>query len=85
MASNTSSVDLISERYGYALYDLASENKCIDDIINNFDSVDKVLKESSDLKRVIQSPVVNSEIKLNILLKIFSKSGKPSSYSSFEF
>ena len=73
MASNTSSADLISERYGYALYDLASENKCIDDIINNFDSVDKVLKESSDLKRVIQSPLVNSEIKLNILLKIFSK------------
>ena len=73
MASNISSVDLISERYGYALYDLAAENKCIDDIINNFDSVDKVLKESSDLKRVIQSPLVNSEVKLNILLTIFSK------------
>ena len=45
MASNTTSFDLISERYGYALYDLAAENKCIDDIINNFDSIDKVLKK----------------------------------------
>ena len=73
MASNTTSFDLISERYGYALYDLAAENKCIDDIINNFDSIDKVLKESSDLKKVIQSPLVRSEVKLNILLTIFSK------------
>ena len=32
MASNTLSGDLISERYGAALYDLASEKKCIDDI-----------------------------------------------------
>jgi len=31
MASNTLSGDLISERYGAALYDLASEKKCIDD------------------------------------------------------
>ena len=70
MASNTTSVDLISERYGYALYDLAAENKCIDDIINNFDSIHKVLKESSDLKKVIQSPLVRSEVKLNIFVLI---------------
>ena len=35
MASNTLSGDLISERYGAALYDLASEKKCIDVILND--------------------------------------------------
>ena len=73
MASNTLSGDLISERYGAALYDLASEKKCIDDILNDFELVQKALKESSELRQVIKSPLVNSDEKLNILLKLFSK------------
>ena len=73
MASNTLSGDLISERYGAALYDLASEKKCIDDILNDFQLVQKALKESSELRQVIKSPLVNSDEKLIILLKLFSK------------
>ena len=73
MASNTLSGDLISERYGAALYDLASEKKCIEDILNDFKLIQKALKESSELRQVIKSPLVNSEEKLNILLKIFSQ------------
>ena len=74
MASKISSGDLISERYGSALYDLASKKKCIDSILNDFEVAEKVLKESSELRHVIKSPLVNSDEKLNILLKIFSKS-----------
>ena len=48
MASNTLSGDLISERYGAALYDLASEKKCIDDILNDFELVQNALKERSE-------------------------------------
>ena len=50
MASKISSGDLISERYGSALYDLASEKKCIDSILNDFEVAEKVLKESSELR-----------------------------------
>ena len=67
MASKISSGDLISERYGSALYDLASEKKCIDSILNDFEVAEKVLKESSELRQVIRSPLVNSDEKLNIL------------------
>ena len=74
MASKISSGDLISERYGSALYDLASEKKCIDSILNDFEVAEKVLKESPELRQVIRSPLVNSDEKLNILLKIFSQS-----------
>ena len=74
MASKISSGDLISERYGSALYDLASEKKCIDSILNDFEVAEKVLKENSELRHVIRSPLVNSDEKLNILLKIFSQS-----------
>ena len=73
MASNTLSGDLISERYGSALYDLASEKKCIDDILKDFELLQKALKESSELRQVIKSPLVNSNEKLNILLQLFSK------------
>ena len=73
MSSKISSGDLISQRYGHALYDLASEKKCIDSILNDFEVVEKVMKGSSDLRNVIRSPLVNSDEKLNILLKIFSQ------------
>ena len=71
MTSKISSGDIISDRYASALYDLASEKKCIDEILNDIDTVEKVMKESSELRKVIRSPLVNSEEKLNILLKIF--------------
>ncbi len=74
MTSKISTGDIISNRYGSALYDLASEKKCIDGILNDFEVVEKVMKESSELRQVIRSPLVNSEEKLNILLKIFSGS-----------
>tara|TARA_B100000575_G_C22724117_1_gene434976 strand:+ start:66 stop:623 length:558 start_codon:yes stop_codon:yes gene_type:complete len=74
MTSKISSGDIISDRYGSALYDLASEKKCIDEILNDFDVIEKVMKESSELRQVIRSPLVNSEEKLNILLKIFAGS-----------
>tara|TARA_Y200000002_G_scaffold142350_1_gene117542 strand:+ start:360 stop:959 length:600 start_codon:yes stop_codon:yes gene_type:complete len=73
MASKISSGDLISERYSSALYELASDKKCIDDILVDFKKIEYVFKESSELKKVIKSPLVNSEEKLNILLKIFSQ------------
>ena len=73
MASKTSSGDLISERYSSALYELASDKKCVDDILDDFKKIEYVFNESSELKKVIKSPLVNSEEKLNILLKIFSQ------------
>ena len=73
MTSKISSGDIISDRYGSALYDIAAENKCIEEILNDFESVEKVMNESSELRHVIRSPLVNSDEKLNILLKIFSQ------------
>ena len=43
MASNTLSGDLISERYGAALYDLASEKKCIDEMIFTYSRLSSIL------------------------------------------
>ena len=72
MASKISSGDMISDRYASALYDLSSEKKYIDEILNDFDVIENIMNESSELRHVIRSPLVNSEEKLNILLKIFA-------------
>tara|TARA_A100001011_G_scaffold133771_1_gene140994 strand:+ start:2794 stop:3351 length:558 start_codon:yes stop_codon:yes gene_type:complete len=74
MASKISSGNLISERYGSALFDLASDKKCIDNILDNFNIFEKVISDSSELRHVLSSPLVNSDEKLNIILKIFSNS-----------
>ncbi len=74
MTSKISSGDTISSRYGSALYNLASEKKCVDEILNDFVLVEETLNESSELRQVIRSPLINSEEKLNILLKIFDGS-----------
>ena len=74
MASKTSSGEMISNRYGSALYDLASEKKCIEEILSDFNLVEKVIIENSELRYVLRSPLINSDEKLNILLKIFSQS-----------
>ena len=74
MASKTSSGDMISDRYGFALYDLASEKKCIDEILNDLDAIEKVIKDSSELRYVLRSPLINSDEKLGILIKIFAQS-----------
>ena len=63
MTSKTSSGDLISERYSSALYELASDKKCVDDILDDFKKIEYVFKESSELKKVIKSmggPTVKS-------------------------
>ena len=59
MASNMLSGDLISERYGAALYDLASEKKSIDDILKDFELIEKALKESSELRQVIKLSLIH--------------------------
>ena len=42
MASQLASGDLISDRYASALYDLASEKKVIDSVLENLQSLKKI-------------------------------------------
>ena len=72
MPSNISSGDLISDRYASALYDLASEKKVIDSILNNFKSLRKIINNNNDLSMLLRSPLISSKDKLDVILKISS-------------
>jgi len=81
MASQLSSGDLISDRYASALYDLASEKKLVDIVLDDLLFIQSMIKNNKDLKLVIKSPLIKSNDKLEILQNIL-KSKKPNELSS---
>ena len=81
MASQLSSGDLISDRYASALYDLASEKKLVDIVLDDLLFIQSMIKNNKDLKLVIKSPLIKSNDKLEILQNIL-KSKNPNELSS---
>ena len=72
MASQLASGDLIADRYSSALYDLVSENKVTDSVLENFKSIKKLIDNNKQLYLLIRSPLILSNDKLEILLKLTS-------------
>ena len=81
MASQLSSGDLISDRYASALYDLASEKKLVDVVLDDLLFIQSTIKNNKDLKLVIKSPLIKSNDKLIILQNIL-QSKNPNELSS---
>jgi F-type H+-transporting ATPase subunit delta len=81
MASQLSSGDLISDRYASALYDLASEKKLVDVVLDDLLFIQSIIKNNKDLKLVIKSPLIKSNDKLEILQNLL-KSKNPNELSS---
>ena len=73
MASQLISGDLISDRYALALYDLASEKKAIDSVLENLESIQDVIINNKELQLLVKSPLIVSNDKLDILSKVMSK------------
>jgi len=72
MVSQIASGDLISDRYALAFYDLASEKKVIDSILENLQKIKKLINDSKELSLLIKSPLISSNDKLEILIKLTS-------------
>ena len=73
MTSQLASGDLISDRYASALYDLANENKVVDSVIENLNFLKDIISENKELKLVVKSPLITSNDKLEIILKLCQK------------
>jgi len=72
VASQHSSETLIADRYASALYELSSDNKCIDQVLNDLKSLDQHITNSKDLTLLIRSPLIKSEDKQLIFEKILN-------------
>ena len=73
MASQLASGDLISDRYASALYELATEKKVVDPVLNDLLNLKTILKENKELSLVIKSPLISSPDKLNIFNSLLEK------------
>ena len=73
MSSHTSSGNLIANRYASALYELATESKNVDAVLKDLEFLQKGMKENTDLKLLVKSPLIASDEKQKIMEKILSK------------
>jgi F-type H+-transporting ATPase subunit delta len=65
-------VSLVSERYARALFELAVEKDLVETVYTDNKAIEKIARESRELRLLLSSPIVNSGKKLAIIREIFS-------------
>jgi len=83
VASQQSSRELIADRYASALYELSSEAKCTDEVLNDLLKIKNYINQSSDFKLLIKSPLISAGEKMNILKKILPNQSSNALTSNF--
>ncbi|MBN2638343.1 MAG: ATP synthase F1 subunit delta [Bacteroidales bacterium] len=66
-------VRLLAKRYAQALFDLALENKVIDQVYADMSMVQSVLEENRNLRKVMHNPVLDVSVKLRLTQAIFGE------------
>lgn len=65
----------VADRYAEALFDLSREENVLDAVEGDLDALGKALSESTDLRRLVESPLFDAETKQNALTAILDKGG----------
>jgi F-type H+-transporting ATPase subunit delta len=65
----------VAARYAAALFDLAQETRAIDAVKADLERFDALIEQTSDLDRLVRSPVFSSEDQLRALAPILERSG----------
>lgn len=65
---------LVAQRYAKALLELVKENNLSnEEVLNQLSDVSTSVQNSNDLNKVMCSPVISTDEKKNVLIKLFSK------------
>lgn len=75
MAAEDTSVSGVSGRYATALFELARDQKVVDEVKADLDKFEALLTESADLTRLVRSPVFAAEIQSKALSAVLDKAG----------
>ena len=75
MAAEDTSVSGVSGRYATALFELARDEKVVDAVKNDLDAFDTMLAGSTDLKRLVRSPVFSAEAQSKALTAVLESAG----------
>lgn len=61
MSSRTKESGGLADRYAIALFELAEENKLLDAVAADLESLDAMIAASADLRRLIRSPAISRD------------------------
>lgn len=75
MPSTSSVVSGVAGRYAAALFELAEEQKNLDEIAADAASIRALLAESADLRRLVASPVIGREEQGRAIAAVLEKAG----------
>ncbi|MEA1677111.1 F0F1 ATP synthase subunit delta [Nitrospirillum sp. BR 11163] len=75
MASQGTVVSGLAARYAAALFDLADEQKALDQTAQDLTSLKQILAESADLRRVVRSPVLSRAEQARAMEAVLSQAG----------
>lgn len=70
-------VTLLAKRYAQALFDLAIENKILEEVEKDMLLVKSVLDESRELRKVLANPVLDDHKKIKVLDSLFENKTQP--------
>lgn len=75
MASKTAGVTGLAERYAAALFDLADERKALDAVAYDLTQLRHMIDDSSDLRRMIRSPVLQRDEQAKAIGAVAERAG----------
>ena len=75
MAAEDTSVSGVSGRYATALFELARDQKLVDEVAADLDKFGALLSDSADLKRLVRSPVFSADVQAKALGAVLDKAG----------
>lgn len=75
----------VSARYAASLIDIAMEKKSLDELSKDMELVHSTIQSSSELRNLLQSPVVRNEMKKSILSEIFKSKVSEDSLNFIKF
>ena len=75
MAGKDPIISGMAGRYANALFELALDNKAVDAVKADLDRFDAMIADSSDLNRLVRSPVFDADEQLRALAAILDKAG----------
>lgn len=75
MARDDSIVSGMAGRYATAVFELALEERALDAVKADLDRFDALIRESSDLRRLVRSPVFTAEEQTRALAAVLDEAG----------
>lgn len=75
MSSASSGVSGVAGRYAAALFELAEEQKKLDEVASDLAGIRSLLADSADLRRLVASPVISRDEQGRALTAVLQKAG----------